>query len=107
MNITKIEKAYTLIEKNAGGMNIALITDLRNSRNLGSGRKARPCAMKLEIEVTSLPGPAACITALTLSGLLQEDLRLRHFFPWTKKSAEELQELVDETRTIIIYEAPP
>lgn len=59
------------------------------------------------IEVTSLPGPAACITALTLSGLPTRRFAFEAFLPMDKKERREiLQELVDETRTIIIYEAP-
>ena len=87
----KIEKAYTLIEKMQNGMNIALITD----------------AGTAGIEVTSLPGPAACITALTLSGLPTRRFAFEAFLPMEKKERREiLNELVNETRTIIIYEAP-
>ena len=59
------------------------------------------------IEVTSLPGPAACITALTLSGLPTRRFAFEAFLPMEKKERREiLSELVNETRTIIIYEAP-
>ena len=59
------------------------------------------------IEVTSLPGAAACITALTLSGLSTRRFAFEAFLPREKKErAQILRELVDETRTIIVYEAP-
>ena len=59
------------------------------------------------IEVTSLPGPAACITALTLSGLPTRRFAFEAFLPMDKKERREvLDELVNETRTIIMYEAP-
>ena len=59
------------------------------------------------IEVTSLPGPAACITALTLSGLPTRRFAFEAFLPMDKKERREiLEELVNETRTMIIYEAP-
>ena len=59
------------------------------------------------IEVTSLPGPAACITALTLSGLPTRRFAFEAFLPMDKKERREiLEELVNETRTIILYEAP-
>ena len=59
------------------------------------------------IEVTSLPGPAACITALTLSGLPTRRFAFEAFLPMDKKERKEvLEELVNETRTIILYEAP-
>ena len=59
------------------------------------------------IEVTSLPGACACITALTMSGQPTRRFAFEAFLPYDKKEREEiLQELKDETRTIILYEAP-
>ena len=88
----KIDKAYVLISKMQEGQNIALITD--------AGTPAG-------IEVTSLPGPAACITALTLSGLPTRRFAFEAFLPADKKERKLiLEELKNETRTIILYEAP-
>ena len=59
------------------------------------------------IEVTSLPGAAACITALTLSGLSTRRFAFEAFLPTDKKEKQSiLKELEKETRTIILYEAP-
>ena len=59
------------------------------------------------ITVTSLPGAAACITALTLSGLSTRRFAFEAFLPTDKKERQAvLGELVDETRTMIVYEAP-
>ena len=59
------------------------------------------------IEVTSLPGPAACITALTLSGLPTRRFAFEAFLPADKKERKQiLDSLENETRTMIIYEAP-
>ena len=59
------------------------------------------------IEVTSLPGAAACITALTMSGLPTRRFAFEAFLPRDKKErALVLDGLANETRTIIIYEAP-
>ena len=59
------------------------------------------------IPVTSLPGPAACITALTISGLSTRRFAFEAFLPSDKKEkAAVLEELKDETRTTILYEAP-
>ncbi len=59
------------------------------------------------IEVSSLPGPAACITALTMSGLKTRRFAFEAFLPSDKKERQQvLEELKDETRTMIIYEAP-
>lgn len=64
-------------------------------------------AYEAGIEVTSLPGPAACITALTMSGLPTRRFAFEAFLPTDKKKrATVLEELSKETRTIILYEAP-
>ncbi len=103
----KIEKAYTLIGKMQEGMNIALITDAGTPGISDPGEELARMCRDAGIEVTSLPGPAACITALTLSGLSTRRFAFEAFLPVDKKERKEvLQELVDETRTIIIYEAP-
>ena len=65
----KINKAVYLIDKLLNGINIALITDAGTPGISDPGEDLVKMAYESEIEVTSLPGPAACITALTLSGL--------------------------------------
>ena len=103
----KIDKAYTLIGKMQQGMNIALITDAGTPGISDPGEELATMCYEAGIEVTSLPGPAACITALTLSGLPTRRFAFEAFLPMDKKERQEiLDELVNETRTIIIYEAP-
>ena len=103
----KIEKARTLIEKMQSGMNIALITDAGTPGISDPGEELVRMCYEAGIEVTSLPGPAACVTALTLSGLPTRRFAFEAFLPMEKKERREiLGELVNETRTIILYEAP-
>ena len=103
----KIEKAYVLIEKMREGQNIALITDAGTPGISDPGEELAAMCYEAGIEVTSLPGPAACITALTLSGLPTRRFCFEAFLPMDKKERKAiLEELKDETRTIIIYEAP-
>lgn len=103
----KIEKARTLIEKMQSGMNIALITDAGTPGISDPGEELVRMSYEAGIEVTSLPGPAACVTALTLSGLPTRRFAFEAFLPMEKKERREiLEELVNETRTIILYEAP-
>ncbi|MBQ7832312.1 MAG: 16S rRNA (cytidine(1402)-2'-O)-methyltransferase, partial [Lachnospiraceae bacterium] len=59
------------------------------------------------IPVTSLPGACACITALTLSGLSTRRFCFEAFLPADKNERKEiLEDLKEESRTIILYEAP-
>ena len=103
----KIEKGKKLIEKLMEGTNIALITDAGTPGISDPGEELVKMCYEAGIEVTSLPGPAACITALTLSGLPTRRFAFEAFLPSDKKERQAvLKELVDETRTIILYEAP-
>ena len=103
----KIDKAYVLIEKMQQGQNIALITDAGTPGISDPGEELAAMCVEAGIEVTSLPGPSACITALTLSGLPTRRFAFEAFLPADKKERKEiLEELAGETRTIILYEAP-
>lgn len=103
----KVEKAHYLIEKMQEGLDIALITDAGTPAISDPGEVLVSMCYDAGIEVTSLPGPAACITALTLSGLSTRRFAFEAFLPMDKKERKAvLEELVNETRTIILYEAP-
>lgn len=103
----KIEKAYQLVAKLKEGKNIALITDAGTPGISDPGEDIVRICYEEGIEVTSLPGAAACITALTMSGRPTRRFSFEAFLPKDKKErAAVLEELKNETRTIIIYEAP-
>ncbi len=103
----KIEKAYKLVEKLQEGKNIALITDAGTPGISDPGEELVRICYENGIEVTSLPGPAACITALTISGLPTRRFAFEAFLPRDKKErARVLEELAQESRTMIVYEAP-
>lgn len=103
----KIEKAEVLIRKMQEGANIALITDAGTPGISDPGEELVRMCYEAGILVTSLPGPAACITALTLSGLSTRRFAFEAFLPSDKKERQTvLSELVNETRTMILYEAP-
>ena len=103
----KTEKAYALIEKMKVGVNVALITDAGTPAISDPGEVLVSLCQQAGITVTSLPGPAACITALTLSGLPTRRFCFEGFLPAEKKERELiLEDLACEKRTIILYEAP-
>jgi 16S rRNA (cytidine1402-2'-O)-methyltransferase len=103
----KIDKGKYLVEQLQSGVNIALITDAGTPGISDPGEELVKMAYEAGIEVTSLPGPAACITALTLSGLSTRRFAFEAFLPTDKKEKQMvLKELINETRTIILYEAP-
>lgn len=103
----KIDKAYQLVDQMREGKNIALITDAGTPGISDPGEDLVRICYEEGIEVTSLPGPAACITALTMSGLPTRRFAFEAFLPRDKKErALVLEQLKNETRTIILYEAP-
>lgn len=103
----KYEKGRYLVEQMQEGKNIALITDAGTPGISDPGEELVAMCYETGISVTSLPGPAACITALTISGLPTRRFSFEAFLPSDKKErAVILEELKRETRTIILYEAP-
>ena len=103
----KVEKARYLVDKIHEGMNVAVITDAGTPGISDPGEELVRQCLLAGIQVTSLPGPAACVTALTMSGKPTRRFAFEAFLPSDKKERKAvLEELVDETRTIILYEAP-
>lgn len=103
----KYDKAKILVDKMLGGMNIALITDAGTPAISDPGEELVKQCHEAGITVTSLPGPSAFVTALTISGQETGRFCFEAFLPYDKKErGEVLEELRRETRTIILYEAP-
>lgn len=103
----KVDKARYLVEKIQAGANVAVITDAGTPGISDPGEELVRQCIQAGITVTSLPGPAACITALTMSGRETRRFAFEAFLPADKKEHKRiLEELVSETRTIILYEAP-
>lgn len=103
----KYDKANELIGQLRSGKNIALITDAGTPGISDPGEVLVKLCHEAGVKVTSLPGPAACITGLTLSGMSTRRFCFEGFLPPDKKQRQEiLEELKAEYRTIIMYEAP-
>lgn len=103
----KIDKAKVLVAKMLEGQNIALITDAGTPAISDPGEDLVKMAYEAGITVTSLPGACACVTALTMSGLATRRFAFEAFLPAEKREKKQiLENLVNETRTIVLYEAP-
>ena len=103
----KIDKGKYLVGLMQEGKQIAVITDAGTPGISDPGEELVAMCHEAGIPVTSLPGPAACITALTMSGLAIRRFAFEAFLPSDKKEKQAvLEELKTETRTIILYEAP-
>ena len=103
----KIEKGHKLVQMLLEGKNLALITDAGTPGISDPGEELVQMCYEAGVPVTSLPGAAACITALTLSGLSTRRFAFEAFLPSDKKERQQvLEELKNDTRTVICYEAP-
>lgn len=103
----KYEKAEVLIGMLKQGRQIALVTDAGTPGISDPGEVLVRRCIEEQITVTSVPGPSAVITALTMSGLSTRRFAFEAFLPSDKKERKQvLEELRSETRTIVLYEAP-
>ena len=99
----KIAKAHTLIEHLENGEDIALITDAGTPGISDPGEELVAMCQEAGITVTAVPGAAACITALTISGLSTRRFAFEAFLPTDKKERQAvLNELTEETRDLIL-----
>ena len=103
----KIEKGHKLVEKLLDGTDIALITDAGTPGISDPGEELVKMCHEAGVTVTAVPGAAACITALTISGQGTRRFAFEAFLPTDKKERQAvLEEMKNETRTIVMYEAP-
>ena len=103
----KYEKGRKLVERLLSGEDVALITDAGTPGISDPGEELVRMCHEAGICVTAVPGAAACITALTISGLPTRRFAFEAFLPTEKKEREQvLSALGQEQRTIVLYEAP-
>lgn len=101
------EKQNGLIEKLKEGKNIAIVSDAGTPGISDPGEVVVKKAIENQIEVIPIPGACAAINALIASGLDTKEFSFFGFLPLNKKlRKEKLDEIKNETRTLIIYEAP-
>ena len=103
----RVEKAKVLVKQLQEGKDIALITDAGTPGISDPGEELVRQCHEAGITVTALPGACALINALIISGQPTRRFCFEAFLPSDKKERKLiLEELKNETRTIILYEAP-
>ena len=103
----KREKGEEIAARLEGGESCALVTDAGTPAVSDPGEDMVVLCAERGIPVTSIPGPCAFVTALTLSALPTGRFVFEGFLPVKKKERKErLEELASESRTFILHEAP-
>lgn len=103
----KHEKAEELTDYMLAGKNVACVTDAGTPGISDPGEILVNKAVDKGLEVISLPGPTAFVTALTASGMKTRRFVFEGFLPKNKKERRiVLEDIKEETRTIILYESP-
>lgn len=103
----KIEKAVEICNLVKEGRNVAMVSDAGMPAISDPGYELVDIAYKEGIEVSVIPGPSAAVCALALSGINSDRFSFEGFLPVDKKERKEiLSELENESRTVILYEAP-
>ena len=103
----RYDKAEELTEKILAGANVACITDAGTPGISDPGEILAQKCIEAGIEVSSVPGACACISALIVSGLPTRRFRFEGFLPEEKKErCTILENLKNDTATLIFYEAP-
>ena len=103
----KYEKAEVLVAKLLDGADVAVITDAGTPGISDPGEELVRQCYAAGVRVVPVPGACAAISALIASGLPTRRFAFEAFLPSDKKESKRiLEELKNETRTIILYEAP-
>ncbi|MCR5301192.1 MAG: 16S rRNA (cytidine(1402)-2'-O)-methyltransferase [Lachnospiraceae bacterium] len=103
----KYDRAAELADKMEKGLDVALVTDAGTPGISDPGEVITKMCYDRGIRVTSLPGPCALVTALSLSGLPARRFVFEGFLPGDRKERHRvLEDLRSEIRTIVIYESP-
>ena len=103
----KYDKADELVSKLLSGQNIAVITDAGTPGISDPGEELVKKCYEAGITVVPIPGACAAVNGLIASGQPTRRFAFEAFLPVDKKDRRAvLEELSDETRTVIIYEAP-
>jgi 16S rRNA (cytidine1402-2'-O)-methyltransferase len=103
----KTEKGNYLIAQLMEGRNVALVSDAGSPGISDPGEDLVRLAAENGITVTMVPGPAAVIAGVVLSGLPAGRFGFEGFLPVNRRvRSERLQAVREDTRTLVFYEAP-
>ena len=99
-------KGPEFIKKINQGEDVALVSDAGTPGVSDPLYNLVQLALEQEMEVISIPGPSAILSALTVSGLPMDRFRFEGFLPRKKRRKKILQELAEHSETVVLFESP-
>lgn len=102
----QIRKGPEFIKKIEQGDDVALVTDAGTPGVSDPLYNLVQLALEKELQVVSLPGPSAILSALTVSGLPMDRFRFEGFLPRKKRRKRILAELAELSETVVLFESP-
>ena len=103
----KTQKGDMIVQRILAGETCALVSDAGSPAISDPGEELVKQCAEAGITVCAIPGPCAVITALSISGQSTGRFCFEGFLSTAKKSRREhLEQLANEQRTMIFYEAP-
>jgi 16S rRNA (cytidine1402-2'-O)-methyltransferase len=104
---TEVPRVGEILDRLGRGERVALVTDAGMPTISDPGRHVVAAAAECGYRIEVVPGPTAVSSALALSGLAAARYVFEGFLPRKGKDrAERLAALADETRAVVVYEAP-
>lgn len=103
----RLQAGERIIDRLAAGENAALVTDAGMPAISDPGEDLVALCRERGMPVAAVPGPSAVVTALAVSGLSCGRFTFEGFLSMNRKSRREhLEEIRQEKRTMVFYEAP-
>lgn len=96
----------SVVETILGGETVALVSDAGTPGISDPGFLLVRTCLEHGVEVETLPGPTAFVPALINSGFSCDRFCFEGFLPQKKGRSKRLQQLLEESRTMIFYESP-
>ena len=104
---TEHDATNEVIERLLAGETVGLVTDAGTPGISDPGEQLVRAAIDKSIPVTAIPGPAAVVMALVVSGLSTSRFVFEGFIPRSgQERTSRIAEIADERRTVVLYEAP-
>ena len=99
-------KGPEIIKRINRGEDVALVSDAGTPGVSDPLYNLVQLALEQEVEVISIPGPSAVLSALTVSGLPMDRFRFEGFLPRKKRRKSTIEELAKGTETVVLFESP-